>query len=452
MNKYEPCIAAIATGAGGAISIIRLSGSNVLSVVNQVWKSKELIENYPNRSMQLGHLYDRNENPLDHALAVFMPGPHSYTGEDLVEIHTHGGAMITKTVLRELLHAGANHAEAGEFTKRAFINGKIDLTQAEAVSDLIQAQSEMALHAASKQLDGQLGKRVAESYEQLNEILGEIEVRMDFVDEELDWTSHQKLNRYITAAIENFTDLLQYQHEGEILRNGVKLAIIGAPNAGKSSLLNLILGHERAIVTDIAGTTRDTLEEQTTLRGIPIHLVDTAGIRESNDVVEQQGVNRSYQMMEQAQLILYLFDQTQNLDVQSFDIPQGKEENILYVVNKSDMPSKSSIENFFKDKTFVSISAKNGDGFNELLDAIEKQVWQEENHIEPEIAINARHADHLMTALTELHQAMDVLEMEDYELVAINLRVAIDAIGNLLGKTVQADVLDYIFGKFCIGK
>jgi tRNA modification GTPase len=401
--------------------------------------------------MLRGRVRDASGEVADDALAVFMPGPRSYTGEDVVELHCHGGQLVARTVLASLLRAGARHAEPGEFTKRAFLNGKIDLTQAEAVLDLIEAHSDMALHAANRQLDGYLRRRVDAIFAVIREILAEVEVRMDFVDEDLDWQPSEHVRGTLVKAHDAMQELLSYRQDGEILRHGLRLVIAGAPNAGKSSLLNLLLGRDRAIVTDIPGTTRDVLEELAHIRGIPLRLVDTAGIRDAVDVVERAGIERGEAAIRMAQLLIWVVDTTRPLDEQRLDPSLTEGRPLIIAANKSDLSGVRSLETGLKAAQ-VAISAQTGEGLPALLDAIEAAVWGQAHDSEPEFAINARHCVLLEDTCEQLDAALDVLDEDASELVAVSLRAALDSLGRVTGRTLQPDILDNIFSKFCIGK
>ncbi len=448
--QQNDTIAAISTGVQGSIAIIRLSGPHAISSCQKIWAGTPLAE-LPPRTMTLGRIVNRSGTAEDHCLAVSMPAPNSYTGEDVVELHCHGGTMVARTVLGALLQAGARHAEPGEFTRRAFINGKLDLTQAEAVLDIIQAQSQMALHAANRQLDGLLGRRIDAAYDTVTRILAETEVRLDFVEEDLDWEASASIRRRLEEVRADLLELLAHRHEGEVLHHGIRLVIAGAPNAGKSSLLNRLLGRDRAIVTEIPGTTRDTLEEHATVRGIPIHLVDTAGIRASADTVERLGVARSYASIEQAQIVLWLIDVTGDIVAQAPPRERLAGKGLLIVANKIDLLPDAVIPGV-EAATVIRLSALTGQGFTDLLDRIEAEVWGHPHYREPEIAINARHCQHLEAACEHLDQALGIVEAEMFELLAVNLRSTLGALGHITGKTLQPDILDTIFGKFCIGK
>lgn len=447
----EDTIAAIATGVSGAIVVLRLSGPDATKVAAKVWRGRVALSAVPPRTMTLGRIVNADGITEDHCLMVIMPRPRSFTGEDMVEFHCHGGAMVARSVLSLLLINGARHAEPGEFTKRAFINGKIDLTQAEAVVDVIQAQSSMALHAANRQLAGILKRQIDSLLTTLIDVLSEIEARMDFSDEDLDWESPERLNAKISVAREEIEALLASRRDGEILRDGVRVAIVGVPNAGKSSLLNSILGRDRAIVTPIPGTTRDTLEEPVQIRGIPVRLIDTAGIRDTCDLVEQQGVARSFSSIEEAQLILWVIDPTQDLEGQRHDRLSPMDSRVLIVVNKMDLVPDNPVRGQLPGP-LVEISALTGVGLERLYDAVEERVWRHPHTAEPEVAVSSRHALLLETARQYIDQATAIMNQQQYELIAVQLRGAIDALGTITGRTVQPDILDVIFHKFCIGK
>ncbi len=449
-------IAALATAVGGGVAIIRISGPNALAIGNKVWQSKEALSLQNERKMLLGKIVDPvTKESGDQALAVFMKGPKSYTGEDVVELQCHGGNFTAKHTLLTVFKAGARHAEPGEFTKRAFLNGRIDLTQAEAVNDLIHAQSEKAMQVASRQLNGRLGNSIKKLYHKLTEIHSEVEVRMDFVEEDLDWTSSEEVIQTLKDAHKQISEMLKKQKDGEVLRHGVKAIIGGPPNAGKSSFLNQVLGHERAIVTDIAGTTRDTLEEMAQIRGIPLRLTDTAGIRESDDIVEKTGIKRSLQMLNEADIIFWLMDLTRPLIEQL--PPQGMTDKTptILVLNKIDLLTSKpqipeQVDKLSPHKVFTSFST--GEGLEELYDLFEKIIWQEDQHEMADFALNARHAALLEEANKHIEDSINIMETEQWELIAVNLRGALHELGQILGETVLPDILHNIFAKYCIGK
>ena len=308
-SSFRPeTIAAVATGIGGAISIIRISGPAAETVCSAVWRGKHPLAELPARVMMLGQIIDHTGQPLDQAFLVRFPAPASYTGEPMVELHCHGGAIIAAAVLRTLFTAGVRPAEPGEFTRRAFLNGKMDLTQAEAVADLIAAKTEQAVRLAQNQLQGRLGKQVSVIEKGILDLLSEGEGQVDFPEEHLTFRSGAQQESLYAACLDAVDGLLGSAREGEIFRHGVKVVIAGPPNVGKSSLLNAILGRDRAIVTPLPGTTRDTLEETVNIRGIPVCLVDTAGLRQTDDLIEKEGIARTHAGIQTAHLVLWVMD------------------------------------------------------------------------------------------------------------------------------------------------
>ncbi len=445
-------IAAICTGTGGAISIIRISGRDALNVGNRIWKGPAALSRANARKLILGTAEFPGQGG-DKALAVYMPGPNSYTGEDIVEIQCHGGNLTTGRILKSALAGGARMAEPGEFTYRAFINDKMDLTQAEAVADVITAGSNMALNLAEKQVDGALGRVINGLYDSLVNVLAECESRMDFTEEELDWTGISELSGQLEAVAKKLNELLVSKTEGVILRNGIRVVIAGRPNAGKSSLLNLLLGYERAIVTQVPGTTRDTLEESATLRGIPVRLIDTAGIREADDLIEGMGIDRSRRSIRQAQIVLWLLDSAaENIEeeLQEMRNHLTEENNVIVVWNKTDLALNANLPELKYPS--VKVSVVNQENIESLLDAFESAVWGFPHDTEPELAVSARHAELLEQAVGNIAPAVDTISEQDWELAAVHLHGAIDALGHITGKTVSPDILDNIFSRFCIGK
>ncbi len=440
-------IAAFATALGGAVAVIRISGPQAVALAQQVWAGQAPLASPPFRALRLGTARNAH-GPLDgEVLAVHMPGPHSFTGEDVVELHCHGGALGARLVLLALLDAGCRHADPGEFTKRAFLNGRLDLTQAEAVADLIGAQSESALHLANRQLGGLLGRRVGELDAQLADLLAEVESRLDFAEEDLDWQSAASVRSGLEAALAACRALLASQAEGEILRQGIVLVLAGSPNVGKSSLLNAILGRDRAIVTDIPGTTRDTLEELAHIRGIPVRLVDTAGIREADDLIERSGIERSRASIRQAQVVLWIVDGSAPYAPQAWKPEEHHVAGpVLVVANKCDR------EVCDPPADAIRTCALTGQGLDALFDAIERAVWQTPHHRESEVAVSARHGHCLHDAASALADATAALDHEEWELVAAALRAALAALGRITGRTADPDILDTIFARFCIGK
>ncbi len=445
--SLQDTICAPATAPGGAVSILRLSGPQSLSVARRLWSGERDLGAPENaRRLLLGRLGDEASGScLDAScLAVFMPGPRSYTGEDVVEFHLHGGAMAARLACQAILSCGVRAAEAGEFTRRAFLHGKVDLTQAEAVADLVSAESEQALLLANRQLSGVLGKEIQRHYDQLTLLLSEVESRLDFPEEELDWMPPERVSGALEACRQELQRLAESRREGELLRHGARLVIAGAPNVGKSSLLNLLLGRNRAIVSPIPGTTRDTVEADFLLQGIPIHVVDTAGARQTDDPVEQDGISRAREAAAQADAILWLVDAARPRETAW---PQWPHQGLLLIVaNKCDLADPPP--------GMLPLSAATGQGLELLREELARQLLdtQAQDAARATVAVSARHGQLLVDAARALAEACPLVESQEWALAAIPLRQAIAALGGITGQTVDPDVLDTIFHRFCIGK
>jgi tRNA modification GTPase len=439
-------IAAISTSFGeGAIAVLRLSGPRAIEVADAVFRARRPLRDARPREAQFGSIHDLDQK-LDEVLATAFRAPASYTGEDLVEIGCHGGVLVTRRILEALLRHGARAAEPGEFTQRAFINGKLDLTQAEAVMDLISAQTDLALRAANEQLEGRLGDRIRSLRETLLDMLAHVEAYIDFPDEDIDPETGDALRARIDQAQCDVAKLLDTASQGRVLREGVRTVIYGAPNVGKSSLLNRLLGFERAIVSSRPGTTRDVIEEVINLRGIPLRLMDTAGVRESTDEIEREGIERTRRALQRADLVLHIADAHDSASSAKEHVPH----NSLLVLNKSDLGEHES----WHSTEAVRISCQTGEGFEPLADAIESRVFGgSAAHRDWTVAINARHQTCLERArdfLQAVHRAFD--DKLSAEFIAEELRAALDAVGEVAGKADTEELLGVIFGRFCIGK
>ncbi len=435
-------IAAISTPFGeGAIAVLRMSGSRAVDIAGAVFHGKTAVAEMRSRRQYFGTVCD-GEQKLDDVLLTVFRAPHSYTGEDIVEVAGHGGVLVSRRVLEVLLQAGARSAEPGEFTQRAYLNGKMDLTQAEAVMDLISAQTDLALRAAGEQLDGRLGDRIRKLREAVIELLAHVEAYIDFPDEDIDPDTGEALLRKLDLARTEMDALLATADRGKVLREGVRTVIYGAPNVGKSSLLNLLLGQERAIVSARPGTTRDVIEEVINLRGIPLRLIDTAGVRESDDEVERAGIERTRRQVERADLILHVVDAS----IASVTPENGA----LLVLNKIDLGEHPS----WHPAAGVRISCLNSEGIEALADAIVSRVSGGASaHRDWSLAINARHADCLRRARGFAEAARGALMSGmSPEFVAEELRGALDAVGDIVGKADNDEILGKIFSTFCIGK
>ena len=442
----EDTIAAVATPAGtGAVSLLRVSGPMALAAARKVWKGREL----QLRQAVYGSIVDKSGQAIDTGLATLFKGPASFTGEDTVEITCHGGILVTQRVLEALLGAGARAAEPGEFTLRAYLNGKLDLTQAEAVMDVISAQTDAALRAAQRQLEGVIGARVTALRDELLGVLAHVEAYIDFPEEDISPDTGALLRGNIVEVASGITRLLATADRGRILREGARTVLAGAPNAGKSSLLNRLLGCERAIVSAVPGTTRDTIEEVISLQGIPLRLVDTAGLREVEDAVEREGVARTRRMVENADLILEVVDASEPLNGR-MAVPGETGVRFLLVLNKADLGIHSS----WNGSEGVAVSCLTGQGMDDLTAAMARLLSGGGHEFTGmEAAVNARHKACLERAAAALHAALTQLDDGAApEFVAVDLHEALNALGEVAGRTDTEDLLGVIFSRFCIGK
>jgi tRNA modification GTPase len=441
----EDTIAAISTPIGeGAIAVIRLSGSEARTIAERVFHGSTHVSEWEPRRLYFGEVFDES-GKVDQVLLTFFEKPHSYTGEDVIEFSCHGGLLVTRQILRLLLRLGARSAEPGEFTQRAFLNGKMDLTQAEAVMDVIRAQTELALRAANEQLAGGLGSELSQLQDSLLTTLAHVEAYIDFPDEQIDPDTGAALDERLQDTNTRLHRLLNTAEQGRILRHGLRTVIYGEPNVGKSSLLNLLLGYDRAIVSEIAGTTRDTIEDTINFHGIPVRLIDTAGARESRDRLEQEGIRRTHAALEQADLILEMVDASQ---ARTISVQPDKKR--LLILNKVDL----GIHQDWKLINGIRFSCKTDFGREALENEIRNRVIGGELSLQnSHIAINVRHQACLREAEREVGQAIEgIVENRLPELIAIDLRGALDAIGEVIGKHDTEDLLGKIFSEFCIGK
>lgn len=454
----DDTIAAIATPLGeGGLAVIRISGPQALVVADRCFapkgKSSVKLSLAPSHTIQFGHTHQAGRI-IDEVLVAVMRAPRTFTREDVVEITCHGGLLPARMCLDAVLESGARLALPGEFTKRAFLNGRIDLAQAEAVADVIHARTELALTAANEQLAGKLSQRIHQLRDEMMRTLAHVEAHIDFPDEDIAPDTKAQLLKRLENGIAFMDALLRTANEGQILRRGVRAAIIGRPNAGKSSLLNQLLGHDRAIVSPIPGTTRDTIEETANIRGIPVVFIDTAGLREAGDEIEAEGIRRSRESFERAELILHVVDASEALhpdDLVRLRELSGKKS--LLVLNKADLSRKLQLEERLPSVT-TEVSCIDGRGVEQLKDRIKEAVWSGEVKAEMlQAMINARHQDALKRTREATLKAVEALRSDlSLELVAGELRIAVNAVGEIVGKTSTEDLLDSIFSQFCIGK
>ena len=446
-------IAAIATAmSNSGIGIVRISGSEALEIIKKIYKGKKLKDH----TIHYGYIIDGNET-IDEVLVMVMMGPHSFTGEDTVEINCHGGVYVVKRILETVIKYGARPAEPGEFTKRAFLNGKMDLSQAEAVIDVINSKNEYALKSSVSQLKGNVQKKI-------KEIRGEIIYHTAFIETALDDPEHISVDGYgetlrvtVDKLIYELDLLLKSADNGRIIKEGIKTVIVGKPNAGKSSLLNVLVGEERAIVTDIAGTTRDVLEESINLHGISLNIMDTAGIRNTEDIVEKIGVDKAKSQVNEADLVIYVVDASRELDQNDFDIIEMiRDKKAIILLNKSDLTTvitKDMIQSHI-DKTILSISAKEEQGIKEFEETLKKMFFHGEISFNDEVYItNMRHKAAIQDAYSSLQKVIVSIDNDMPEdFYSIDLLDAYESLGSITGETIGEDLVNEIFSKFCMGK
>ncbi len=453
-------IAAIATAmTPSGIGIIRISGDDSFELIDKIYKSKsgkKLLSQCDSHTIHYGFIYDGDEK-IDEVMVLIMRAPNTYTREDTIEIDCHGGVFVMKRILETVIKYGARPAEPGEFTKRAFLNGRIDLSQAESVIDVINSKNEFALKNSLSQLDGS----VHDSIKQIREVLLH---EIAFIESALDDPEHISLESYpqklfitVDNQAKSIDKLLKSSDNGRILKEGINTVIVGKPNAGKSSLLNILVGADRAIVTDIAGTTRDVLEEQINLDGITLNLVDTAGIRDTDDLVEKIGVDRAKQYADSADLIIYVIDSSTELDSNDFEIIDIlKDKNAIVLLNKSDLSTITSedIVRKYLDKPVINISAKDRTGIDELENKISEMFLHGQVSFNDEVYItNIRHKNSLNEALKSLKLVMESIKNDMPEdFYSIDLMNAYEELGLIIGEAVEDDLMQEIFSKFCMGK
>lgn len=454
-------IAAIATALGeGGIAVIRVSGPQAIEKVDQIYSGKESLMQVPTHTVRYGHIvHPQTEERIDEVLVTVMRAPRTFTREDVVEISCHGGLIPVQATLAALLSIGIRLAEPGEFTKRAFLNGRIDLSQAEAVMDLIRAKTDRAAKVASQQAEGRLSKLIQQLREEILETLAHLAVNVDYPEYDAEVMTSQFLQDRCEYIVTHIDQLLQTARQGKILREGIATAIVGRPNVGKSSLMNVLTQENKAIVTDIPGTTRDVLEEYVNVRGIPLKLLDTAGIRETEDVVEQIGVERSRQALQRADLVLLVLNQAEELQEEDRRLlEQSKKYTTIVVMNKMDLPGKCSIEevrSLVSSYTpIVTTSLKEEQGINQLEEAIASLFFTGKVEMaESTYVSNARHIHLLEEAKKSIQDVLNGIELGmPLDLVEIDLKNAWQYLGEVIGDAVAEDLIDQIFSQFCLGK
>ncbi len=458
---FEDTITAVGTAPGeSGIGIVRISGNMAIEILDSVFKGKKVkeVKDIPNRTMTYGHIVDNENKVIDEVLAVIMKGPYSYTAEDVVEIHCHGGSLSIRKITEEILKKGARLAQPGEFTKRAFLNGRIDLAQAEAVIDIITSKTDGGLDNALNQLEGLLSVQIKEIMEILITVITHIEASIDFPEDDIEEITTENVKNNIVVAKEMIEELLNTYEEGKIKREGLSTAIVGKPNVGKSSLLNILLKENRAIVTDIPGTTRDIIEEYLNLGGVLLKLMDTAGLRHTDDIVEKMGVDRTKDVISKADLIILLLDASKQLTKEDRDIIKMTEDKEVIVVgNKIDLGISEGfgdIEKLFGSKKPVPMSIKELTGIEELKSAIVDMVYGGNvKHHSSSLISNIRHKNLLMEAKDSLGKGIEAISINiPLDLISLDIKDAWRFLGEITGDTVEEDIINEIFSRFCIGK
>ena len=462
MQTEFDTIAAISTAPGeGAIGIVRISGDLAISIASSIYQcGTKQLEEQKTHTIHYGHIVDPKSGEVyDEVMVSVLRAPKTFTREDIVEINCHGGIVAINRVLQLVLRMGARLAEPGEFTKRAFLNGRIDLSQAEAVMDLIRAKTDKSMQLAMRQLDGQLSHLIQNLRQEILNTLAQVEVNIDYPEyDDVEEMTLQLLREKTQQVLQGIRALLNTASQGKILRDGLKTAIVGRPNVGKSSLLNVLLREEKAIVTDIAGTTRDTIEEYVNVRGVPLQLIDTAGIRETDDVVEKIGVERSRKALKEADFVLLLLNQSEILqeeDIRLLETTKGMKRIILF--NKTDLPSKLSTENiapYAKEEEIVTTSMLNKEGIDQLEEKIAGYFFQGQmNERDATYLSNTRHIALLEKAEQALVEVQNGIEMGmPVDLIQIDFTRAWDLLGEITGDSVQDELLTQLFSQFCLGK
>lgn len=452
IRLFDDTIVGISTAMGkGAISIVRLSGIDAIKIVNEVFKGKNLLK-VKSHTIHYGHIYNKEEL-LDEVLVSVFKAPKTYTAEDVVEINCHGGSFVTNQILKLMLEKGARLAEPGEFTKRAFLNGRIDLTKAESVMDVIDAESKNALKLANKGLRGDIAELISKKQQELLDIIAIIAVNIDYPEyDDVEEMTNNKVLPKIKALISDLEEILKKSNTAEKIKKGINTVIVGQPNVGKSSLLNAMLRENKAIVTSIAGTTRDVIEGRLNLENITLNLIDTAGIRETFDEVEKIGVDRSKEWLEKAELVLFLIDGSKEIDVEDVLLyEQIKKQEHLVIVNKQDLELKANVD-FVNNPIYIS--TKDSNSIDKLEKEIVSKVLDDNINLDDLTYVsNARQINKLNDAIKALNQAIQAIDEGIYiDFIDIYLQDAWNNLGDILGNVKDGSLLDELFSKFCLGK
>lgn len=451
-------IAAIATFPGNAgINIIRISGNNALNIAKKIFvkNDKKNVDLKP-RYLHYGHIVDNEGKVIDEVLISYMKSPNTYTKEDIVEINCHGGLISAKKILETVLLNDCRAAERGEFTKRAFLNGRIDLAQAEAVIDIINSKTDSSHEISVNHLEGRLSREINEVIEEILNLLANIEVNIDFPEYDEDEVTINKVRELSERLVNELDRLIKTADTGKIFKEGIKTVILGKPNVGKSSLMNFLLNENRAIVTEIPGTTRDTIEEYVNIKGVPLRIIDTAGIRDTEDTVEKIGVEKALSKVNEADLVIMVFDSSLTLEQDDeYIIDYIKNKKAIYISNKTDLPRKLNLDKYENiEKELISISVLKNQGLEEIINKVNQMFFEGSINISDELIINnVRHKNLLIKAKNSLQEVLNSIENQmTIDFIEIDLKQAMENLGLIIGKTVSDDLIDKIFNEFCIGK
>lgn len=456
---FSDTIAAIATFPGNAgINIIRISGNDALKIANRIFvdKNKQKKEKLKPRYLHYGYIVDKDSKIIDEVLITYMKAPNTYTKEDIIEINCHGGIISAKKILDTVLEHDCRTAERGEFTKRAFLNGRIDLTQAEAVIDIINSKTDYSHKISVNHLEGRLSKQINLVIDEIMELLANIEVNIDFPEYDEDEITIEKVKNLCENLAKELDKLIRTADTGKIFKEGIKTVILGKPNVGKSSLMNFLLNENRAIVTEIPGTTRDTIEEYVNIKGVPLRIIDTAGIRETEDTVEKIGVEKALEKVDEADLVIMIFDSSRELEKEDEKILDYiKNKKVIYIRNKTDLKNKldlSSYEEF--EKEIINISILQNQGLDDIINKINKLFFEGHLNVTDELIINnVRHKNLLIKAKNSIEEVLSSIENNmTIDFIEIDLKEAMEQLGLIVGKSVSDDLVDKIFNEFCIGK
>lgn len=459
MKEFDT-IAAIATGLSEAgISIIRVSGDKALKIITEIFvgKNNRSVNDIKSYTMRYGHIVNKTTGEeIDEVIVTYMKGPKSFSGEDTIEINCHGGIISSNKILEEVVRVGCRIAEPGEFTKRAFLNGRIDLSQAEAVIDIIRAKTELSMKAALSQSEGRLSKEIKSLRHELLSVIAHIEATVDFPEDDLEEVTASNAEEKLTDILSIVDNLIKNADEGKILRDGISTVIVGKPNVGKSSLLNQLLSENRAIVTEVPGTTRDVIEEYINIEGIPVKIVDTAGIRETEDIVEKIGVEKTKEKINEADLIILMFDSSNELDAEDKEIIEYvRNKKYIILLNKSDIGGKLSSSELINLEAshIIETSVKLGEGLVELRECIKAMFFNGDIKSAELLITNTRHKEALIRSKGAIEAGVAALKNTfAIDLASIDLRNAWAYLGEISGETLEEDIIDKIFSEFCIGK